>query len=56
MNFLSSLGSSKPDKKIKNIIIEKMDLGIMKLRTMGAGEEAEYFDKKLQPLKKRSWF
>lgn len=56
LNFLSSLGSSNPDKKIKNIIIDKMDFGVMKLRTLGATEEAEYFDKKLHPLKKRSWF
>jgi hypothetical protein len=56
LNYLSSLASSKPEKEIKNVIIEKMDFGIMKLRSSGAGSEADYFEKKLEPLKKKSWF
>lgn len=56
LNYLSSLASAKPDKKLKQIIIEKMDFGILKLNGMNAQAEALYFEKKLEPLKKKSWF
>ncbi len=56
LNYLSSLASSKPEKEIKNVIIEKMEFGIMKLRSGGSSSEADYFEKKLEPLKKKGWF
>jgi len=55
LNYLSSLASSKPDKQIKNVIIEKMEFGIMKLKSSGSNSEAEFFEKKLEPLKKKGW-
>lgn len=56
LNYLSGLGTAKPDKQIKNVIIDKMEFGIMKLRGLGANDEAAYFEKKLEPLKKKGWF
>ena len=56
LNYLSSLASSKPEKDVKNVIIEKMEFGIMKLRSSGSINEADFFEKKLEPLKKKSWF
>ncbi len=56
LNYLASLASSKPEKEIKNVIIEKMEFGIMKLRSSGANGEADFFEKKLEPLKKKGWF
>ena len=56
LNYLASLASSKPEKEIKNVIIEKMEFGIMKLKGLGANAEATFFEKKLEPLKKKSWF
>ena len=56
LNYLSSLASSKPEKEIKNVIIEKMEFGIMKLKSSGSSGEADFFEKKLEPLKKKGWF
>lgn len=56
LNYLASLASSKPEKEIKNVIIEKMEFGIMKLKGLGGNAEADFFEKKLEPLKKKSWF
>jgi hypothetical protein len=56
LNYLASLASSKPEKEIKNVIIEKMEFGIMKLKSSGANGEADFFEKKLEPLKKKGWF
>jgi hypothetical protein len=56
LNQLVSLGSTKPDKALKNAIIEKVEFGIMKLKGLGANAEADFFEKKLEPLKKKSWF
>jgi len=56
LNQLSSLASSKPDKALKNAIIEKMEFGIMKLKGLNAFAEADFFQSKLEPLKKKSWF
>jgi len=56
LSQLVTIGNSKPDKKVKSAIVEKMEFGIMKLKGLGANAEAEFFDKKLEPLKKKSWF
>lgn len=56
LSQLVTIGNAKPDKKVKSAIVEKMEFGIMKLKALGANPEADYFDKKLQPLKKKSWF
>lgn len=56
LNQLVSLGSTKPDKALKNAIIEKVEFGIMKLKGLNANAEAEFFEKKLEPLKKKGWF
>lgn len=56
LSQLVTLGYSKPEKKVKSAIVEKMEFGIMKLRGLGANAEADFFEKKLEPLKKKSWF
>ena len=56
LNKLVSVASTNPDKKIKNAIIEKLEFGILKLRGLNATAEAAFFEKKLEPLKKKSWF
>lgn len=56
LNQLTTLGSTKPDKTVKAAIVEKMEFGIMKLKGLGAHAEADFFQKKLEPLKKKSWF
>ena len=56
LNYLASLASAKPDKNVKKIIIEKMEFGIMKLKSNGSNSEADYFSTKLAPLKKSGWF
>lgn len=56
LNQLVSIASAKPDKKVKNTIVEKMEFGIMKLRSLNAPAEANYFEQKLAPLKKRGLF
>ena len=56
LNQLVSLGSTKPDKVLKSAIVEKLEFGIMKLRGLNASGEAAFFEKKLEPLKKKSWF
>ncbi len=56
LNYLVSLGNSKPDKNLKNVIIEKLEFGIMKLKGQNAHDEAAFFDKKLEPLKKKNPF
>lgn len=56
LNQLVSLGSANPDKKLKSAIVEKLEFGILKLRSAGANTEASYFEGKLEPLKKKSWF
>ena len=56
LNKLLSIASSKPDKKVKNAIIEKLDFGVMKLQNLGANAEAEFFKNKIEPLKKKNIF
>ena len=56
LNQLVSMASSKPDKKVKNAIVEKLEFGILKLKQLNALAEADFFEKKLVPLKKKSWF
>lgn len=56
LNKLFSIASSKPDKKIKNAIIEKIEYGLMKLRSFGSNTEADFFEKKLVPLKKKGLY
>lgn len=56
LNKLVSLASAKPDKSVKNAILEKIDFGIMKLNSIGATTEAEYFQTKLDKLNKKSLF
>ena len=56
LNQLVSLGCTKPDKALKNAIIEKIEFGIMKLRGLNANAEADFFQNKLEPLKKKGWF
>ena len=56
LSHLVTVGNSKPDKNVKSAIVEKMEFGIMKLKGLGASAEADFFEKKLEPLKKKSWF
>lgn len=56
LSQLVAIGNAKPDKNVKAAIIEKMEFGIMKLKGMGSNTEADFFEKKLEPLKKKSWF
>lgn len=56
LNELVSFASTKPEKTVKNAIIEKIDFGIMKLKGLGATAEADYFQTKLDALNKNKWF
>lgn len=56
LNELVSFASTKPEKSVKNAIIEKIDFGIMKLKGLGATSEADYFQGKLDALNKSKWF
>lgn len=56
LSQLVTLGNSKPDKKVKSAIVEKMEFGIMKLKGLGANAEATFFEQKVELLKKKSWF
>lgn len=56
MTKLFSLASSKPNSKVKSAIIEKIEFGAMRLRSLGANAEADFFEKKLEPLKKKGLF
>jgi hypothetical protein len=56
LNQLVSMASAKPEKKVKNAIVEKLEFGILKLKQLNALAEADFFEKKLVPLKKKSWF
>jgi hypothetical protein len=56
LNYLMSLANAKPDKNVKSVLIEKIEFGIMKLKGQGAYEEAEFFNSKLEPLKKKGIF
>lgn len=42
--------ASATDKQIVSIVKEKMEFGIMKLRSMEKGAEADFFQKKLDAL------
>ena len=55
LSQLLTLGNAKPDKNVKKAIIEKLEFGIMKLKRLNAVAEADYFEKKVEPLKKKSW-
>jgi hypothetical protein len=56
LSQLVTIGNAKPDKNVKSAIVEKMEFGIMKLKGLGANVEAAYFEQKVEPLKKKSWF
>lgn len=56
LSHLVTIGNAKPDKKVKSAIVEKMEFGIMKLKGLRANTEADFFEKKLEPLKKKTWF
>ncbi len=48
---LTGFFKSSDEKKMLNIIKEKIEFGVMKLNSMGASAEAEFFQKKLDNLK-----
>jgi hypothetical protein len=56
INQLISMLASKPKKKIKNVLIEKVEYGILKLGQTGANKEVSYFEDKLAPYKKKNIF
>lgn len=56
LNKLVSMASASTDKEVKKAAVEKLEFGIMKLRSAGANAEADFFEKKVEPLKKKSWF
>jgi len=56
LNQLVSIANAKPDKKVKNAIIEKIEFGILKLKKMNAVPEADFFEKRIVALKKRKFF
>ena len=55
LNELATLGASKPDKEVRNVIVEKMEFGIMKLRNAGMHSEATFFAAKVEKIKPQ-WF
>lgn len=56
IQYLITLGLSKPDKTVKRAIIEKIEFGIMKLGNKDAGNEIAFFEAKLDQIKKKSIF
>lgn len=55
LNQLAAIGSTKPDKKVRRAIVEKMEFGIMKLKNAGMNAEAEYFENKMNKIKPK-WY
>lgn len=54
LNNLLSIASTRPERKVRKAIIEKLDFGIMKLRSSGIeGAEFDYFNEKFAKFKKK---
>ncbi len=62
LNYLISIASSNNDpwddeeKKIKQLCIEKIEFGIMKLENAGGNAESDFFKQKLKKLNKKKMF
>ncbi len=53
LNFLFATANGQKDKSIKSVCMEKIEFGILKLKTKGGEVEAEFFEKKMEELKKK---
>lgn len=53
LNFLVSTANAQKDKNVRKICIEKIEFGIMKLRSNDGHAEADFFAKKLEELNKK---
>lgn len=56
LNYLFAISNSQKDKNMKKICMEKIDYGIMKLRSAGGVIEADFFGKKLEEINKKKGF
>lgn len=56
LNTQAQTDAKDKEKKVK--IVEDMEFGIMRLRSIGANTEADFFDKKLEAVKliKKKWY
>lgn len=54
-NLLVTKASGKSDREIKKAIYNKMEFAILKLRKLGASEEADFFEKKRTEIKPKWW-
>lgn len=56
-NLNTKAQTEAKDKEKKAKIVEEMDFGIMRLRSIGANTEADFFEKKLEAVKaiKKKW-
>lgn len=55
LNQLATIGASKPDLNVRKAIVEKMEFGIMRLKSEGLLSEASYFEGKMKKIKP-SWY
>jgi len=53
LNFLVSTAKAQKDKSVRKVCIEKIEFGIMKLRSNDGHEEADFYSKKLEELNKK---
>jgi len=53
LNRLLTIAATKPEKKMRKALVEKLEFGIMKLSSAGAGPETAYFEGKLETFKKK---
>lgn len=56
LNQLVAIAVATDEKEIRNAIIEKMEFGIMKLRSAGFVNEADYFESKREAVRPKSFF
>tara|TARA_B100000795_G_scaffold3673_1_gene2501 strand:- start:616 stop:1152 length:537 start_codon:yes stop_codon:yes gene_type:complete len=53
LNFLVATANGQNDRKVKNTCIEKIEFGILKLRSNENHAEADFFQKKVDELSKK---
>ena len=53
LNFLVATANGQNDRKVKSVCIEKIEFGILKLRSNDNHPEADFFQKKVDELTKK---
>ena len=56
LNQLVTIAVATDEKDIRNAIVEKMEFGIMKLRSAGFVNEADFFESKREAVRPKSFF